>query len=69
MQGLEISRLLYITMVLIRFALKRDSTNLGLQHTSDDALGPLSCYGRHLLELCESSGFLILNNLSTFPGF
>lgn len=45
-----------------------DPTTMGLQHTSKDATGLLSTYGRHLLRLCESSGLLILNNLSFLPG-
>ena len=45
-----------------------DPTTMGLQHTSEDVLGPLSVYGRHLFQLCESSGLLILNGLSFLPG-
>ena len=41
---------------------------MGLQRTSEDVLGPFSVYGRHLLQLCESSGLLILNGLSFLPG-
>jgi hypothetical protein len=41
---------------------------MGLQCTSEDVLGPLFGYGCHLLQLYESSGLLILNDLSFFPG-
>ncbi len=44
-----------------------DPTRMGLQRTSDDALGLFTCCGRHLLQFCESSGLLILNGLSFFP--
>lgn len=45
-----------------------DLTSLGLQRHSEDVLGLLSMYGRHLLRFCESSGLVILNGLSCFPG-
>ena len=45
-----------------------DPITMGLQRTSEDVLGPFSIYGRHLLQLCESSGLLILNGLSFLPG-
>lgn len=45
-----------------------DLAYLGLQRCSEDVHGPLSVYGRHLLWLCESSGLVILNGLSCFPG-
>ncbi len=45
-----------------------DPTALGLHRLSEDALGPLTLYGRHLLRFCESSSLVILNGLSCFPG-
>jgi len=34
---------------------------------SDDALGPITVYGKHLLQLGESQELLILNGLPCFP--
>jgi hypothetical protein len=34
---------------------------------SDDALGPITVYGRHLLQLGESQELLILKGLPGFP--
>lgn len=45
-----------------------DPTTLGLQRVFEDVLGPISCYGRHFLQLCEFSGMVILHSLSCFPG-
>jgi hypothetical protein len=39
---------------------------VGLHRISDDALGPLTTYGRHLLHLRESLELLILNRLPCF---
>jgi hypothetical protein len=40
---------------------------MGLHRMSEDALEPLTAYGRHLLHLGESQELLILNGLSGFP--
>jgi hypothetical protein len=44
-----------------------DPDSVGLQWASDDASGPLTGYGRHLLQLGESHELLILNGLPCFP--
>jgi hypothetical protein len=44
-----------------------DPASVGLHWMSDDALGPLTAYGRHLLQLGESQELLILNGLPCFP--
>lgn len=45
-----------------------DHASLGLQHTSEDHMGPLSTYGRYIFQLCESSNLVILNGLPCFLG-
>jgi hypothetical protein len=45
-----------------------DPESVGLHRLSDDALGPITAYGRHLLQLGESQELLILNGLPCFPG-
>jgi hypothetical protein len=40
---------------------------VGLHRMFDDALGPLTAYGRHLLHLGESREFFILNRVPCFP--
>jgi hypothetical protein len=44
-----------------------NTESVGLHWMSDDALGPLIAYGRHLLHLEESQELLILNKLPGFP--
>lgn len=44
-----------------------DLASVGLHRMSDDALGPLTPYGRHLLQLGESQELLILNRHPCFP--
>ena len=44
-----------------------DSNSLGLHRMSDDALGPTTVYGKHLLQVGESQELLILNGLTCFP--
>jgi hypothetical protein len=46
---------------------KIDPKSVGLHQMFDDALGPLTTYGRHLLHLGESQELLILNELPCFP--
>ena len=41
--------------------------SVGLHRLSEDALGPITAYGRQLLQLGESHELLILNDLSCFP--
>lgn len=48
--------------------MESNPTSMGFQRHSSDKLGPLSCYGRHLLQFCEFSNPLIVNNLSCFLG-
>jgi hypothetical protein len=43
-----------------------DPDSVGLQRLFDDVSGPLTGYGRHLLQLGESHELLILNDLSCF---
>jgi hypothetical protein len=42
--------------------------SVGLHRSSQDRYGPLTGYGRHLLQLGESHGLLIMNGLPCFPG-
>jgi hypothetical protein len=44
-----------------------DPDSVGLHRMSDDALGPTTVYGKHLLQLGESQELLILNGLPCFP--
>lgn len=39
---------------------------MGLHQLSDDALGPITAYGKDLLQLGESYELLIVNGLSYF---
>jgi hypothetical protein len=39
---------------------------MGLHRVSNNALGPITAYGGHLLQLGESHELLILNGLSCF---
>jgi hypothetical protein len=45
-----------------------DLKTMELHRLSDDALGPITAYGRHLLHLGESHKSLILNDLPCFSG-
>ena len=44
-----------------------DPDLVGLHRMSDDALGPIAVYGKHLLQLGGSQGLLILTGLPCFP--
>ena len=44
-----------------------DPAAVGLHQISEDALGPTTAYGKHLLHLGESHELLILNCLPCFP--
>jgi hypothetical protein len=46
-----------------------DPESVGLHWMSDDALGPLTSYGWHLLHLGESQELLILEQAPMFLGF
>lgn len=43
-----------------------DPTSVGLHRISEDSSGPTTAYGKHLLQLGESHGLLILNGLPHF---
>ena len=44
-----------------------DPTSVGLHRFSEDSTGPTTAYGKHLLQLGESHGLLILNGIPRFP--
>lgn len=44
-----------------------DPNSVGLHQMSNDALGPITVYGKHLLQLGESQELLILNGFPCFP--
>ena len=44
-----------------------DPVSISLHWILEDALGPTTVYGKHLLQLGESHELLILNGLPRFP--